>query len=54
VLSKIDLIEYEMTIFQLNYLYIENGRSCYTTVSYDDEIDYNPIANFILKDFKFL
>ena len=54
VLSKIDLIEYEMTIFQLNYLYVENGRSCYITVSYDDEIDYNPIANFILKDFKFL
>ena len=51
---KLNLIDYDMVIYQLHYLYVKRGKGCYIIVTYDDENDYSNIADFILKDFKFL
>lgn len=51
---KSELPEYDITSYQLKYLYVENGKSCYIIITSDDGKDYSSIANYILKDFKFL
>ncbi len=51
---KSEVPEYDITAYQLKYLYVENGKSCFIIISYDDGKDYSSVANYILKDFKFL
>ena len=51
---KSEVPEYDITAYQLIYLYVENGKSCYILITYDDGKDYSSIAKYILKDFKFL
>ena len=53
-LIKSNIIDYDIVLYQLQYLYVKKGKVCYIIVSYDEENDYSHIADFILKDFKFL
>lgn len=52
-LIKTELPKYYTTLFQLTYLYVKNGKSCYIIISDDKENDYTPQANLILKELMF-
>lgn len=53
-LIKTEIPKYYTTLFQLTYLYVKNGKSCYIIISDEKENDYAPLANLILKEFMFL
>lgn len=57
VKNKIDLVEYNISIYQLAYLYVKDGKNCYVIISYDDDVydeNYKSDADYIIRNFRFL
>ncbi|MAQ70052.1 MAG: hypothetical protein CMD23_03030 [Flavobacteriales bacterium] len=55
ILTKTDMPDYDIYMYQLQYIYVQNGKSCFITLSYDVGNDnYKSKINYILKSLEIL
>ena len=50
ILTRTDIPDYDISMYQLQYIYVQNGKSCFITLSYDVGNDhYKSKIDYILK-----